>query len=246
MKRGIEIIRFLLLILIMALLFSFSKNRNEKRIVSDIKVEFLDAQSPFITHHTVNKLLIQNAPDSVAISKEALALREMEQRLLNNPMIRNAEVYVTVDGILGAKIEQREPVGRVLPVSGEAAYYIDSDGKRMPLSEVYSSRVPVVSGIEEDDFELITPVLLKVKQDDFMSKAVVGISKNRAGDLEFDLRATDLKIVFGTPRFIDKKFQNFKAFYKKATEDNTLNRYEKVNLKIESQVIATKKKDYGT
>ncbi len=245
MRRGIEILRFMLLIGLMAFLFSFSKKRNANRTLSKVDIEFMDGRSPFITHKTVNKLLIQSKEEITGIGKETIALKEMERRLNENPMVRNAQVYVTIDGVLGAKIEQRDPIGRIFSQGNGQDYYLDSDGKKMPLSEVYSARVPIITGISENHFEEVTELLLKIRQDDFMRHIVVGLEQMDNGEIQFRLRKSDLRVLLGRPVNIDRKFQNFKAFYKKTKQDSTLFRYDKVNLKFESQVIATKKEGNG-
>ncbi|MGO3181496.1 MAG: cell division protein FtsQ/DivIB [Aequorivita sp.] len=238
MKRSMEILRFLILLGLMAFLFSFTKKRNDKRKLTKIEVEFIDDNSPFISHNTVNKLLISSDEEVTDIGKEALVLKEMEQRLSKNPMVREAQVYITVDGTLGAKIEQRSPIGRV---SASPDYYLDADGKQMPLSDVYSARVPLITGASEDDYDEITMLLLKITEDEFMKRSVVGLDIKKNGDIELELRKTSFKVLFGKPEHIDEKFQNFKAFYKKTKEDSTLSGYNMVNLKFDSQVIATKK-----
>ncbi len=241
MKRSIEILKFIVLLGLLAFLFSFSKTRNQHRKLKKIDVEFVDDNSPFITHNTVNKLLIQNQPKVTGIGKETLVLKEMEQRLVENPMVRDAQVFVTVDGTLGAKIEQRNPIGRVTAEGSGLDYYLDSDGKKMPLSSVYSARVPLITGTSKNHFSELTPLLLKINEDDFMKSCVVGLNNKANGEVELELRKTPLKILFGKPADIEKKFQNFKAFYKKTQQDSTLSNYSHVNLKFESQVIATKK-----
>lgn len=238
MKRSVEIIKFIILLGIMAFLFSFAKKRNDARNIKKLDVEFVDENSPFITYNTVNKLLIQNHGKVTSIGKETLVLKKMEQRLLENPMVRDAQVYVSVDGTLGAKIEQRTPVGRV---AATPDYYLDADGKKMPLSEVYSARVPIITGISKNSFAEVTDLLLKIGADPFMKSSVVGLDRKANGDVELALRKMDFKVLFGPPENIDRKFQNFKAFYKKTKQDSTLYGYAGVNLKFESQVIATKK-----
>ena len=238
MKSSLVILKFLVILGLIAFRFSFTKKRNNNRKLNNIEVEFVDDTSPFITHNTVNKLLILNHDKVTDIDKEALVLREMEQRLLENPMIRDAQVYVSVDGTLGARIEQRKPIGRV---SASPDYYLDEDGKHMPLSDVYSARVPLITGISENDFNEVTALLLKINGDEFMKRSVVGLDRKIDGDIELQLRTTSLKLLFGKPENIDEKFQNFKAFYKKTKEDSTLFGYNMVNLKFDSQVIATKK-----
>lgn len=238
MRRSIIYIKLILLLGLIGFLFSFTKKRNEARKISKIDVVFVDNNSPFITFDNVNKLLIQSYEKVSDISKEALALREMEYRLIGNPMIRDAQVYVTIDGKLCARIEQREPIGRV---SATPDYYLDSDGKVMSLSEVYSARVPIITGASESEFSELTDLLLKIKEDEFMKRSVIGVHQRADGEIELELRKVNFNVFFGKPVHIEKKFQNFKAFYKKTKKDSTLYGYNKVNLKFDSQVIATKK-----
>ncbi|SDW40593.1 cell division protein FtsQ/DivIB [Aequorivita viscosa] len=245
MKRSIEILKFVVLLGLLIFLFSFSNKRNEKRKLSKVEVEFVDTKTPFITHNTVNKLLIQNKLDVKEVGKETLVLKEMENRLRENPMVRDAEVFISINGVLGARIEQRDPIGRVASSNTGLSYYLDTDGKKMPLSEVYSARVPLITGVAESNYDEITPFLIKLREDDFMQRLVVGINRRSNGEIELELRKSDINVLFGKPQFIEKKFQNFKAFYKKTKQDSTLYEYEKVNLKFNNQVIATKKEDHG-
>src|SRR5690606_7735578 len=196
MKRSIEVLKFIFLLGLMAFLFSFSKNRNDGRKLSKIDIEFLDENSPFITYNSVNKLLIQNQPNVTGIGKETLVLKKMEQRLRENPMVRDAQVYVSIDGTLGAKIEQRNPIGRV---SASPDYYLDADGKRMPLSNVYSARVPIITGVSKNNFSELAPLLLKINEDEFMKLSVVGLNQNTNGDIDLELRKMDFKVLFGKP-----------------------------------------------
>lgn len=238
MKRSFLIIKFVLLLALIAFLFSFTKKRNNARNITKLEVVFVDDNSPFITYNTVNKLLIHNHEKVTNIVKETLVLREMEQRLMENPMIRDAQVYVSVDGILEAKIEQRKPIGRI---SASPDYYLDADGEMMPLSDVYSARVPIITGSSKNNFIEVTSLLLKINEDEFMKRSVIGLNCKGDGDIELELRKVNFKVLFGKPEQIEKKFENFKAFYKKTKQDSTLYGYNKVNLKFESQVIATKK-----
>lgn len=238
MKANWGVIKLLLIVVVAGLLYSFSLERNKSRTLSGIAIEFVDENSPFITLKTVNKLLIQNVDSVTSIPKETLVLKEMESRLLENPMVRDAEVFVTVDGKLGAKIEQKNPIARV---AASGNYYLDEDGNKMPLSMVYSARVPLLTGTSETDFVELTPLLLKIRQDEFMNQSVVGIHRFRNGSLELSMRTMDFKVKFGTLADIEKKFQNFKSFYQKARKDKMLKEYSSVNLQFGNQVVAIKK-----
>lgn len=238
MKSTWGFIKLFFVMVLAGLLFGFARQRNNLRTISDIDVTFTDENNPFITLTAVNKLLIQNNDSVTSIPKETLVLKEMEDRLLKNPMVRDAQVFITIDGSLGAKIEQRNPIARVM---GTSHYYIDEDGKKMPLSTVYSARVPLVTGSSKTDFTELTPLLLKLKNDVFMKQIVSGLHKNRNGTVELILRKEGFKIQFGDLKHIDKKIQNFKAFYQKAKKDKRLSAYNLVDLQFGSQVVATKK-----
>jgi len=237
LKINWNYIKFSALVILVVFLFAFSSERNSNRKLQGKDVVFVEDDNHFITIDMVNKLLIQNNVKVTSIGKEALDLNEMEQRLNNNPMISKAEVYVTIDGILGAKVKQRKPIARV---NAATPFYIDEDGKEMPLSREHAARVPLISGIAIKDYSHLKDLLLKIKADSFMKNHVVGIQIENKEELILHLRVYDFKILFGKAENIDKKFQNFKAFYQKTIIDSSLYAYSLVNLKLDSQVVATK------
>lgn len=238
MKVNRWVIKLSVLVVLVVFLLGFSRQRNNRRNLERIQIEFTDENEPFITLDAVNKLLIQNTDSVTSIVKETLVLNEMEQRLLENPMIRDAEVFVTVDGALGASIEQRNPIARV---ASDPDYYLDEDGRKMPLSQVYTARVPLVTGRSQSDLTDITRLLLEIEEDDFMKSSVIGLHIERSGDVVLRLRKSQLLVHFGKPTDIARKFRNFKAFYMKTKQDNLINNYSLVDLQFGDQVVATKK-----
>ncbi len=237
MKINWGIIQFLGVTVLVIFLFGFANKRNSERKIAKINIHFLDENPPFITEKTVNKLLIQNKDQPENIGKERLVLKEVEQRLQNNPMINKADVYLTIDGQLHALIKQRRPIARIV---GSPDVYLDEDGKIMPLSTVYSARVPIVTGKIEDS-KAILPFLLKIEQDEFFKKMIVGVTILPNGHIQAKCRKHEFVIDFGKPVELDNKFQNFKAFYNKTKQDSTLTGYNKISLQFGNQVIATKK-----
>lgn len=238
MKINWDYIKFGFLIFLIGFLFAFSSQRNSQRLLVSKEVVFLEDNNHFISYSAVNKLLIQNHEGVTSITKDILDLNEMEHRLNKNPMISQGEVFVTVEGVLGATIKQRKPIARV---ASSAPFYIDEEGKEMPLSEDYAARVPLISGNTAINYESLTPLLLKIRDDEFMANHIIGIHIKPNNDLIFYLRIYDFKIDFGKPENIERKFQNFKAFYQKTLKDSTISNYDLVNLKLDHQVVGTKK-----
>lgn len=237
MRVNWDVIKLLVVLLLIGGLFGFTQERNKQRKLTGIQVEFMDDSSPFITGSTVNKLLIQNNDTVTSIPKETLVLKQMESRLVQHEMVRDAQVYVTIDGALGAKIQQRNPIARVL---GNPNYYIDEDGLKMPLSQVYAARVPLITGNSKQHFSELTQLLLRIQTDEFMRKSVIGVHRQKDGAVMLKMRKQSFKVHFGKPDDIDRKFQNFKAFYHKINKEDMLLAYSLVDLRFGNQVVASK------
>ena len=73
----------------------------------------------------VNKLLIQNQEQLYNLPKDNLDLKEMEFLLESDDMIKSAQVYLTVNGEVRTRIEQKQPIARVY---SDATFYIDEEG----------------------------------------------------------------------------------------------------------------------
>ncbi|WP_370569720.1 cell division protein FtsQ/DivIB [Flaviramulus sp. BrNp1-15] len=219
-------------------LFAFSSGKNAKREISKPNVNFIGENNLFITNETVSKLLIQNYGSIKNVPKETLDLNDLEKALKSNPMIKNAEVYLAVNGALNADIEQKTPIARV---STNASYYIDDEGFYMPLSFNYSARVPLVTGyIEKNNLKNVYKIAHKTQKDEFLKKLVIEIHQDINKELYLRLRQCDFLVKLGDVNFLDKKINNLKAFYQKSLKEKTLNSYSKVNLQFENQVICTK------
>ncbi|MGJ8592065.1 MAG: cell division protein FtsQ/DivIB [Aquaticitalea sp.] len=239
MKKYYNSIKIILLLFLVGFLFAFSSIRNSNRKVTEPVVKFLGEENLFVTHSTVSKLLIVNQESVTNKPKEIIDLNVLENALNSNPMIKEAQVYINVDGQLTAEINQKKPIARVVT---NASYYIDEDATYMPLSTNYSARVPLVTGfVEKNKLHNIAEVARKVQSDEFLKNNVVEIHENENKSIDLKFRKDDFTIQLGSLRQLDKKINNLKAFYQKAMRDGTLNKYSVVNLRFDKQVICTKK-----
>lgn len=238
LRINFNYIKIIGLTLLVGLLFAFSKHRNSKRSASEPNIEFLGESQLFITKANVSKLLIQNQRPVSGQPKEIIDLNELESALNSNAMIKKAEVFMSVNGELSAEIEQKRPIARV---NTNASYYIDDEGSYMPLSTNYAARVPLVTGhIRKNDLKTVFEFAKTVDQDAFLKKHVIEIRQNDDKTIDFKIRKSDFTVHLGSLDMLEKKINNFKAFYQKASKDNILNKYSLVNLKFDKQVICTK------
>lgn len=219
-------------------LYAFASHRFKAREVQSIEIKFLGKADPLISESNVNKLLIQNQDTTQKLYLENLALNESELRLVNNAMIRNSEVSVTLDGELEVVVEQREPIARVV---GSTHKYLDHDNKLMPLSVEHSVRVPLIYGFTEDVQDQVYEVMMFLRNDPVLEPAFSAIYVNKDGSMWLTPRAYDFRVVLGNIDDLVVKMEKYKAFITKMSKDKRLNELKRVDLRYKKQVITTKK-----
>lgn len=218
----------------------FTYERNKLKKVREINIEFEGENVLFMNYEMVNKLLIQNGKSVKNEPKTVIDLHLLEANILSHPMVEDASVFLTVDGLLNAKVKQRTPIARV--ITGNKSYYIDRQAKIMPLSINYSARVLLVSGsISETDTKEIYALVTEILNDEFLKKQIIGIQKVAKNEYILSTRIGEQKIMLGKIEDLKLKFKNLKIFYTKTMTDQTINNYTTINLKYNNQVVCTKK-----
>jgi cell division protein FtsQ len=239
LKRVLKYVLFLLTVVFLGFLHSFSFARNQQKKVSEIIIEFEEGENQFLSHSMVNKLLIQNKITVKNQAKSVIDLYGLENKVFNNPYVEKASVFLTIDGTLKSIVKQRTPVARIITKTD--SYYIDKQGVKVPLADTYSARVLLVSGVaNEDGVKEILPLLSVISEDNFLRKEIVSIEKLDVDAYQFSARSGNHKIDFGNLTDLDVKFRKLKAFYNKTFLDKTINNYKTINVKYHNQVVCTK------
>jgi cell division protein FtsQ len=232
-------IRLVLMFALVIFLYSFTSNRNSHRKLKKSEVIFVGENNNFVKQESVNKLLIENSSDVKSIAKDELNLNKLENSINAHPMIQKSEVFVSVDGVLKAVVQQKTPVARVIDEQG--SFYIDYEGNTMPLSDNYTARVPLISGENNvKNKKKLSEVLKMIYDDEFLKKNIIGIQVLSDESLLMSNRNFDYQIDFGRMLNEEQKFKNYKAFFQKAVLDSTLYKYKKISLRFTHQVVCTK------
>ncbi|MDO4879945.1 MAG: hypothetical protein Q3983_01575 [Capnocytophaga sp.] len=244
-KKQINILLKILCIIVLPFIFfTFTSYRSEKRKIKEVQIKYTDLatnlhsllEEKYITEQNVHNLLFVGiSPEEQLVNQ--VSIHELEQKLDAHPMVQNAEIFMTIDGILKIRIKQRKPIGRIW--KGNTFSYMDSEGKEMPLSDAYSARVPIVRGISEAVWGEAFQIIKYIYEDNFLSQNVVEIIADR-GIFHLKMRSANFDIILGKAQELKTKFNNLKAFYKKADKDNFLEKYSQVNLQYSNQVVCTK------
>ena len=239
MKAWMRLIVFVITLSVSVLCFIQAQWGFNKRPYQEMVVAVYPAETPFITVDTVNKMLIQKIKSSSATLKDGIALNEVESDLWAHDIVADAQVFTTISGTLFAEVYQREPVAKVV---SKEVYYIDLNAERMPLSPSYTANVPVVSGeISTVQFAAVRDAVQFIKRHPLYGEVFLGLVEVK--DSWFELRLSDQSatVELGELKDLERKLNNYSAFMIKATKDKLLDRYEKISLAFEGQVVGTKK-----
>lgn len=244
LKKILKYIFFLILLVGIGFLYGFSNQRNSQQIITKSVVKFHSKEPYFLSEQIVNKLLIQNNATVKKQAKSVIDLYKLEEQLLENPYVEKVSLFITIDGKLNTFIKQREPIARIL--SENSSYYVDYQGIKVPISENFSARVPVISGISnENEVSKLMVLLNKLVNDDFLSKEIIGIEFKNQNEYIFTVRSGNYRINFGDLTDIEKKTKKLKAFYSKVFLDSTIHKYKTINIKYHNQVVGEKITGYG-
>jgi cell division protein FtsQ len=135
-------------------------------------------------------------------------------------------------------------------INGQS-FYIDITGARLPLSDKQSARLPVFTGFPSDKTKLkkADSILLQqakdladyILKDPFWMAQVAQIDITGARNFEIVPTVGNHIIEFGDGTDPEKKFARLMLFYKQVLSKVGMNRYEKINIQYNKQVIGIKK-----
>ena len=225
------------MLLLVGGLTAFSIVKNGDRNVNINRINYMDSKLKFVSVESVNKLLKQIDSNSSTILKRNLNLRKVEEIINDNAFIEFVEVSMNLVGEIGIKIVEKKPVFRVL--NGE--FYIDSNGNKIPLSNLFSEHIPlIISNVNPDDYVSLGTLGSFLKNDDFFSAHITGL-EIIDNNLLFHVRNFSYVIKMKGFKQYKARLRNYKVFYQSVLNDSVLENLSSINLNFNSQVIVENK-----
>ncbi|MBL4560068.1 MAG: cell division protein FtsQ [Bacteroidales bacterium] len=241
LKKVANILVWVCLFVYLIVVFSFVNGKSEKLVISGTSVNVVDSvKRGFVRDADVERIIKKKYPEIVGAAVSGINKEILEDLIDKLPYVKKSEVYNSLSGKLIIDIKQRNPIVRILAGNG---YYIDAEGKKMPLSTNFTSRVLVVSGavndqlIKEELFELVK----FITNDEFWKSQITQIYVDKNKEYILIPRVGAHKIELGSIENYERKFQKLSALYTKGFSKKGWNTYTKINLKYKDQVVCTKK-----
>jgi len=244
--------------LLLLVVLGFARNQQNQYTPTEVNIEILnEGVSYFIgieeLRRDVNRILSSDTLNYREESKPSgyIDLYSIESRLEKNPYIQHAEVYRQNGGVLEIKVELRQALARIQNALGQE-YYMDTEGRLMPLTKGYAPNVILVSGKLYDSPEfsdtLITPLgktlypfLLSVSKDSLFRSLISEVVMDRKGELTLYPEIGNHKIEFGSTEGYADKLERLRVFYRQVLKKTGWDRYRQVSVKFKDQVVAVRR-----
>lgn len=174
--------------------------------------------------------------------------KALEKEIGRWDYIRNVEVSVDLSNYLVIDIIQDIPLVRLIGQKGESKY-LNRNLQLLPLSESYTSRIPLVTGSGADSLmnnaflltekgQQMIALIRYVTESTLWSKQIAQIEINGKGYTKLYPQIGNEEIVFGYPKDLKKKFSKLLTYYREIAPKEGWNRYQQVNLTVDGQIIS--------
>ena len=165
----------------------------------------------------------------------------IEQVLKENKLIKNAEIYKTIDGTVMIRVYQRVPILRVISEKGN--YYVDTEGQVMPVPPHYAAYVPVATGAISPEYatKQLYDFAEFLRKNKSWNEHIEQIHVLPNLDVELTPRKGTHTIVLGKIENYKENFDKLALFYVKGLDKIGWNKYSQINLKYKNQVVCTKR-----
>ncbi len=240
-----------LVVIGLILLSSVGRKKNSFAEETEVEIEPLPGNVKLITERDVKTALVKHFGNTMQdVQIRDLEIESIENMLEKDPFVFDANAFVDQHNNIRVRIQQREPLLRILDNNG-GNYYLDKNGAKMPTSKNFAARVLVATGNippYSDDFlekrknplKDVFTVVNKIQDDSFLKDFIQQIHVSSTGDIILVPLIGDQKIILGSANRLDSKLSRLKIFYQKAMPYVGWNKYKTINLKYNGQVVCKK------
>ncbi len=215
----------------------------EGTICTDIELIIKDTvYAGFINKNEVLSMLRKKKLDPVGREMSEIRTVRIEEALATHPLIDRVECYKTPSEKIGIEVSQRIPIMRVINNRGEN-YYLDNKGTIMPPDAKCIAHVPLATGNIEKSYAVkeLYKFGVFLQQDPFWDAQIEQIYVHADQNVELVPRVGDHLIYLGRLKDYSHKLERVKTFYKEALNQVGWNKYSRINVEFDNQIICTKK-----
>ncbi len=244
MKTFFKLLLLIVLVVYLGFAFCYFPHKVKGSVCSSVELAIADSsRAGFISEKEIDHLLKTAHLYPLGQMMDSVSSTRIEEFLEKNPFIKEVVCYKSPGGRINIIISQRLPVIRVMTNNGED-YYIDENGFTMKPGK-YMTNLLVATGNIDNNFtkKHLIPIGRHIKESAFWNNQIEQVHVTEDKKLEIVPRVGNQIIYLGSPTNLEKKLGNLEIFYKKVMPTVGWNKYSRINLEFENQIICTKNKN---
>lgn len=258
MKKFLKIF-FIIPVLYLIIIPVYLARSTNSKPCGGIEINIIDSSDyHFVTKRQLLNIIYGSNERILGQRIENISAAEIENRIDQLREVKDAEVYLTIDGTMHLFVDQRNPIMRVIPDNG-GDFFIDEDGIVIRKRNLYTPRLHIVGGninisqamlngvsvldtsirnsILPDIFHLVN----FIKDNNFWSAQIDQIYVDHDDEIDLVPRVGNQLIHLGTAENFEGKLRNLEAFYDKVLPEVGWNKYSIINLEYKDQIVCKKR-----
>ena len=236
-------IRWGIFLISLFMILSFSSSYYHNKICQKlyIKIDY-NGGNFFLDEQDIQSLLDSNGREFLLNTPyKLIQTKQLERRVKANPFVEHCSISKKLNGELEVSVQIVRPMVRVLN-QGES-FYLDKNGKRIPLSKKYTPHCLVLSldnvnfdfKTKESDKKLLS-LLNFITSSESLSAQITQIDKQKE-NVSMYLLFSNAEIIFGDLSDWESKMKKLEILYRYILPKKGWNTYEKITLKYHQQVV---------
>lgn len=239
MKNKWRILKIAVTVVLLGFLLSFSLKRFSNKPLENIAVNLQQTPVYFIDEKDIREIIRKENPSRRVGD---INIPQLEKKISALPAVDSANVYLNLNGKLNLDVQQRVPVFRLSKQGRD--FYVDAKGVEFPISKNYSHPCMLVMGnVPQEDYVKLAELINKIDADNFSKKFFIGISKEKS---DYNLLTSEghYKVEIGDLENIDFKVKGFKTFVEKYLVYQNPQKYNRISVKYDNQIVTTLNPNY--
>lgn len=222
---------------------AFNKPDDADNTCHDMNISITqDTAEGFLNESDIERILRRSGISLISKPMRTINTRQIEELLEGHDLIDSVECYKSINGIICVKVSQRTPVVRVMAQNGDD-YYVDNHGNIIQHNN-YSCNLLVATGNISKKYasKVLAPIVSMIDDNPFWKNQIVQLNVLDDHSLEIVPRVGDHIAYLGQPDHIADKLDRLSKFYKYGLTKAGWNRYSRISVEFDNQIICKKKK----
>jgi cell division protein FtsQ len=237
----------------------FYSHDSYSRPCRQIKITIADSSKyHFVTKRDIQNTMVMSSGGIVGKTVKDLDIPGIEGSLIKYRELKDAEVYMAIDGTMHVYADQRNPIMRLIPDAG-GDYYLDNEGVVVRSRNLYAPRLHIVGGdltitqkmlagtsvldtsIKNSILKDIYYLVKFINGDSFWSAQIDQIYVVNRDQIDLVPRVGNHIVHLGTAENFEGKLRNLRVFYDKVMPEVGWNKYSSINLSYKDQIVCKRR-----